>query len=203
MDLLNDLFREAGLRRRLLDVHGVPPDRALRFPCERSLGFHVVLAGTLYLHPAVGAAPLRLEAGDVAVMGRGTDHRLAARARLGALPEVGMSLTGAGRPAAAGDVVVVSGAYQLWHAPVHPLFAELPPWFVRRAERARPLDPISLTVSRICACPESPDVAESCSKVCSGTVPTFIFYKMSAAKEFSGILMRGLPLQADAQVQVR
>ncbi len=149
MDLLNDLFREAGLRRRLLDVHGVPPDRALRFPCERSLGFHVVLAGTLYLHPGVGAAPLRLEAGDVAVMGRGTDHRLAARARLGALTEVGMSLTGAGRPAAAGDVVVVSGAYQLWHAPVHPLFAELPPWFVRRAERARPLDPVSLTVAML------------------------------------------------------
>ena len=64
-------------------------------------------------------------------------------------------------------------------------------------------DPISLTVSRVCACPESPEVAESCSKVCTGTVPTFIFYKMSAAKDFSGVLMRGLPLQADAQVQVR
>jgi AraC-like DNA-binding protein len=149
MDLLSDLFREAGLRRRLLDVHGVPPDLALRFPCERSLGFHVVLEGTLYVHPGGDAAPLRLEAGDVAVMGRGADHRLAARAELGALSEATMPLTGVGRPAAAGDVRLVSGAYQLWHAPVHPLFAELPPWFVRRAERARPLDPISLTVAML------------------------------------------------------
>ena len=50
MDILSDLLREAGLRRRLLDVHGVPDDRALRFPCDRSVGFHIVLEGTLYIH---------------------------------------------------------------------------------------------------------------------------------------------------------
>ena len=150
MDLLNDLFREAGLRRRLLDVHGVPPDRALRFPCDRSLGFHVVLEGAVYVHPAGGAAPLRIGAGDVAVMGRGAEHRLTAHGQLGALPELVMPVPGTGGGVAApGDVLVVSGAYQLWHAPVHPLFAELPPWFVRRAEPARPLDPVSLTVSML------------------------------------------------------
>jgi AraC-like DNA-binding protein len=149
MDLLSDLFRESGLRRRLLHVHGVPPGRVLRFPCDRSLGFHVVLEGTLYVHTGGGAAPLRIEAGDVAVMGRGADHHLAARAQLGGLSELAMSMTGDAPPAAAGDVRVVSGAYQLWHAPVHPLFAELPPWFVRRAEPARPFDPVSLTVAML------------------------------------------------------
>jgi pilus assembly protein CpaE len=65
-------------------------------------------------------------------------------------------------------------------------------------------DPIKLVVERVCACPDSPEVSEpDCSKVCTGTVPTFIFYKISAAKKFSGVLMRGLPLQADAHVQVR
>ncbi len=64
-------------------------------------------------------------------------------------------------------------------------------------------DPIDLSVSRVCACPENPDVAASCSKVCTGPVPTLIFYKMSAAKKFSGVLMHGFPLRAQAQVQVR
>lgn len=64
-------------------------------------------------------------------------------------------------------------------------------------------NPMDLAVSRVCACPDQPDVAESCSKVCAGEVPTVIYYKMSAAKKFSGVLMRDLPLQADAQVQVR
>ena len=64
-------------------------------------------------------------------------------------------------------------------------------------------DPMTLNVSRVCACPEAPDVAAVCSTVCPGPTPTLIYYKMSAAKEFSGVLMRGLPLEARAQVQVR
>lgn len=50
MDLLNELFRDAGLARRLLDTRHVTADRGLRFPCERSVGFHIVLEGTMYVH---------------------------------------------------------------------------------------------------------------------------------------------------------
>ena len=64
-------------------------------------------------------------------------------------------------------------------------------------------DPMALNVSRVCACPEAPEVAAVCSTVCPGPSPTLIFYKMSAAKVFSGVLVRRLPLEARAQVQVR
>ena len=39
--------------------------------------------------------------------------------------------------------------------------------------------------------------------ICTGTVPTFIYYRMSAAKDYSGMIVPSFPLQAAAQVQVR
>ncbi|MCU0619701.1 MAG: AraC family transcriptional regulator [Gemmatimonadaceae bacterium] len=155
MDLLSDLFREAGLRRRLLDVHGVGAGRALRFPCERSLGFHVVLHGTGWLHVAGGAEPVRLEAGDIALMARGCDHVVATAPSLTGVAVATMTTTPAPvadadpRPDGGAALGLVSGAYQLWHAPVHPLLAELPDWFVRRGGRTAGLDPVALTVAML------------------------------------------------------
>jgi hypothetical protein len=60
-----------------------------------------------------------------------------------------------------------------------------------------------LSVDRVCACLDSPETSVPCSTVCTGTVPTFIFYRMSAAKDYSGILLRGLSLSSSTQVQVR
>lgn len=40
----------------------------------------------------------------------------------------------------------MSGAYQLWHTPLHPLFAQLPPWFVLRAAEVPQLSPLALSV---------------------------------------------------------
>ena len=42
----------------MLDVHEVRDIDVLRFPCERSVGFHVVLKGTLCVHTDGEAAPL-------------------------------------------------------------------------------------------------------------------------------------------------
>jgi AraC-like DNA-binding protein len=152
MDILTSVFREAGLRRRLLDVRQLAADRALRFPCERSLGFHVVLEGVAWVHSSSLPTPLRLEAGDVAVMGRGCDHVLAPRATLGGMATETVGMAGATDGADAHHAVsVVSGAYQFWTTPVHPLFAELPEWFVVRAERTTRLEPLGLTVSMLAA----------------------------------------------------
>jgi AraC-like DNA-binding protein len=162
MDLLSELFQDAGLAGRLLDTHALSAARGLRFPCERSLGLHVVLAGTVYVHAEHGVSPMVLEAGDIAVMGRGCTHVLATHAKLGRLPietirvahvpDAGDAaitpLRGASSRAsvAVADALLVSGAYQLWHTPVHPLFTELPAWHVRRAPAVAGLDPIALSV---------------------------------------------------------
>ncbi len=164
MDLLTELWEDAGLVRRLFDQRWLTPEHAVRFPCDRSVGFHVVLEGVVFLHSGL-AEPLRLEAGDIAVMGRGCTHVLSTNPSPDALPieslpmehDAGVaSITVVPRQQVSNDasgdrvvVSVVSGAYQLWNAPLHPFFAELPPWYVLRDERSAGLDPLALTVAML------------------------------------------------------
>lgn len=145
MDLLSDILHQAGLQARLLDPRRLPAATALRFPCERSIGFHVVTQGRLWIHPTDGAEPLALSAGDVALMARGCLHVLATTPVLegvavqplhGFVPDEGADTAAR----------VVSGAYQFWNPPLHPLFSELPPWFVLRAAEMPRLGALALTV---------------------------------------------------------
>ncbi len=77
MDLVSDVLRQAGLQRRLLDLRHLPATTALRFPCERSMDFHVVTQGRVWVHALGAAEPLAWTAGDVAFMARGCVHVLA------------------------------------------------------------------------------------------------------------------------------
>ncbi len=147
MDLLSDLFHQAGLRRRLLDLRHISPHAALQFPCERSVGLHVVIKGTVYLHAPGLPEPLALQAGDMALMARGCLHSLGSGAVLQNVQSVALAETWPGpQDAAVGTVdsasagepanTVISGAYQFWHTPIHPFFAEMPDWFVLRSQDA-------------------------------------------------------------------
>ena len=138
MDLLSDLFQQAGLRRRLLGLRQIDSGSALQFPCERSVGLHVVMQGTVYVHAPTLAEPLPLHAGDVALMARGCLHSLGSSAQLQQLRPVALATQWPG-PAASqtpSTASVISGAYQLWHPPLHPFFQEMPDWFVLRADDA-------------------------------------------------------------------
>ena len=149
MDLLSDLLHEAGLRRRLLDLRRLGPSTALRFPCEKSIGLHVVTHGCLWLHAPSLGAPMSLEAGDIAVMARGCTHVLSTMPSLDGA-EVSTALAWPSQAGAAGEAeapsAVISGAYQLWNAPLHPFFAEIPEWFVLRADEIPRLGPLALSV---------------------------------------------------------
>lgn len=142
MDLLSDILQDAGLRRRVLGLRAVPADTALRFPCGRSIGLHVVVQGPLHLHAPSLAEPLALATGDVAFMARGSDHALSVGPRLQGLKL--QTISHEAPPAEAGRSVVVGGAYQLWNAPLHPFFAELPAWTVLRADARPRLGPLAL-----------------------------------------------------------
>jgi hypothetical protein len=76
MDILSDILHVAGLRRRLLDLHGLTPEAALRFPCERSFGLHAVTRGRAFVHAPNLDEPLELQAGDLVLMARGCVHLL-------------------------------------------------------------------------------------------------------------------------------
>jgi AraC-like DNA-binding protein len=138
MDLLSDLFRQAGLRRRLLNLRHIGATTAL--PCERSVGLHVVIHGPVYLHADALPEPLRLETGDIAVMARGCQHGLSSSATLANVQTVALTEVWPGPSSGLSETdehnTVISGAYQLWHTPVHPFFQDIPDWFVVRAEDA-------------------------------------------------------------------
>lgn len=62
---------------------------------------------------------------------------------------------------------------------------------------------IALGASRFCACPTAPATSTSCSTICTGNVPTYIFYRMTATKTYNGILFPLFNLAPAIQVQVR
>ena len=145
LDLLSDLLQQAGMRRRLLGQRAVPASVALRFPCEKSIGLHVVTHRQVHVHAPGLAAPLALRAGDIAVMARGCEHFLSVGPVLDGLPVETIGTPSAEVPEA-GAAVVIGGAYQLWNAPLHPFFKEMPAWFVVRADEVPKLGTLALTV---------------------------------------------------------
>jgi AraC-like DNA-binding protein len=150
MDLLTDLLRQAGLRRRLLDMRHIGR-RAVRFPCDRSVGIHVVVRGSVYLHAPQLPAPLHLAAGDIAVMARGCRHVVSPDPILDATNEF-VSADAGPEPGGADDdpardIAVISGAYEFWNTPIHPFFRQFPAWFVLRQGTFSKLGPLALTIS--------------------------------------------------------
>lgn len=147
MDPLTDLLWHAGMSRRLLDLQPVVPARALRFPCDKSIGLHIATRGPVFVHAPGLAAPLQLDSGDIAVMARGCDHVLAATPALEGVAVEPIGPPGSARvPPQAGECAVISGAYQFWNAPVHPFFGQMPGWFVLRAHDRAALGPLALAV---------------------------------------------------------
>lgn len=160
MDLLSDILQQAGLRRRFLDLRHLPDPIALKFPCSKSIGFHVVTTGQVFVHAEGEVKPIALRAGDVALMARGCDHVVSTRERLKGVEvrPVIDAWSGAMLEGDASASAVVSGAYQLWNTPIHPLFRELPAWFVLRSESRAQLGPMSLAIGLLSEEAREPDL---------------------------------------------
>jgi AraC-like DNA-binding protein len=158
MDILSDILHVAGLRRRLLDLHALRPEAALRFPCERSFGLHAVTRGRAFVHAPNLDEPLELQAGDLVLMARGCVHLLsldrkppARSSTVPIAPFVGSGLADGAQDSApardpAAPTQVISAAYQLWHNPLHPFLRSLPPWFVVRGHSLPQLSAVPLTL---------------------------------------------------------
>ncbi len=65
------------------------------------------------------------------------------------------------------------------------------------------IETLSLSAIQFCACPESIGFAVKCSTICSGTKPTFIFYRMSVQKTYQPWLIPTMNFERAAQVQIR
>lgn len=64
-------------------------------------------------------------------------------------------------------------------------------------------DTTIFTVSRFCACAETPEIQTICSTTCAGDNPTSIFYSLTGTREFSGFLLPAVTLDRNSIVQVR
>jgi AraC-like DNA-binding protein len=152
MDLLTDILQHAGLRRRVLNLRHLQDRQALRFPCHKSIGFHVVLQGQAHVHAPGLKQPLALHAGDLVLMARGIDHVLSSGPDLPPGPiELAHTSTTPDAPDSTGPTRLIGGASQFWHDPLHPLFAELPDWTALQADTLPRLGPLSLTVALLAA----------------------------------------------------
>jgi AraC-like DNA-binding protein len=134
MDVLTDILNSAGLRKSLLARHAFYTSWAMRLPCDKSMGFHIVTHGEAYVRAPRFEAPLRLERGDIILLNRGFDHEVATDLNVKAPPFVDAGpFPGPDREGQQPLAVVVCGLYQFQTEPIHPLFAELPDMIVIRA----------------------------------------------------------------------
>jgi len=135
MDVLTDILNSAGLKKSLLARHAFHEPWAMRLPCAKSMGFHLVTHGEAYVRAPRFDKPLKLERGDLVLIHRGFDHVVATDTK-----------TPVPKQASAGPfpgpenrdqnplAVVVCGLFQFQTEPIHPLFSELPEVIVLRAE---------------------------------------------------------------------
>lgn len=133
MDVLTDILASAGLRKSLLARHAFYEPWAVRMPCDKSMGFHLLTHGEAWIRAPHFQAPLKMERGDIVLINRGFDHEVAThpKAKVQAVAS-SAPFAGPAHPDRNPLAVVVCGVYQFLTDPIHPLFAELPETIVLR-----------------------------------------------------------------------
>ena len=138
MDLLTDILTTSGMKANLLNRRIIYKPWALRFPCPVSIGFHVVTQGEAYLWRESSHTPEKIGRGDIAFMARGMHHHISTHPDPALLNlakhDSENKLHRMEISDQASCLSLVSGAYQLWHEPLHPVFRELPEWCIIRAD---------------------------------------------------------------------
>lgn len=133
MDVLTDILHSAGLKSSLLTRHAFYSSWAVKLPCDKSMGFHLVSHGEIYIRAKQLKEPICLQRGDIILLNRGYDHEIATDLKVKARPlseQQDSLITKKGKTPLS---VVVCGVYQFQTEPIHPLFKELPDIIVIRA----------------------------------------------------------------------
>ena len=75
--------------------------------------------------------------------------------------------------------------------------------FALSAQMPARADALFVDAQKVCACPDITFVAVACLTTCTGSTPTFVYYRMSGAKIYNGVIMPAMNLSPFVQVQVR
>lgn len=145
MDILTDILNSAGLSTRLLTKHPFYENWAMKFPCNKSMGFHLVTQGTGYIRLDKTKESLILSKGDIVMIKRGLDHEIATSPSAKVKNTSPAVLLDSKTKAAQKEkpvLTLVSGLYQFRTDPIHPLFAEIPNFFILRSDEITPHSPL-------------------------------------------------------------
>jgi len=62
---------------------------------------------------------------------------------------------------------------------------------------------LSLTVNQYCACPDATEVAVTCTTICPGDVPTYVYYQLNGSKTYTGMFIPNISFAPSMRVQIR
>ena len=62
---------------------------------------------------------------------------------------------------------------------------------------------LSLTVNQYCACPDATEVEVICSTICTGDVPTYVYYQLNGSKTYTGMIIPNISFAPSMRVQIR
>ena len=62
---------------------------------------------------------------------------------------------------------------------------------------------LNLTVDQYCACPDATEVAVTCSTICPGDVPTYVYYQLGGSKTYTGMFIPNISFAPSIRVQIR
>lgn len=148
--------------------------------------------GRAYVHAPNLAEPLELLAGDVALMARGCVHELslepAAPVDSVLVPMTAFAGSAAVKPPLSGRALVISAAYQLWHAPLHPFLRHLPQWFVVLGHSLPALSALPLTIGLLDReLGEQGEGAASATRGLLDALFTFVLREIAARESASNV----------------
>jgi pilus assembly protein CpaE len=64
-------------------------------------------------------------------------------------------------------------------------------------------DPVSVDVTRYCSCPDDRAASVSCSTACVEAIVPFVFYRMTVARNYDGIITPAFSLARAMEIQIR
>jgi AraC-like DNA-binding protein len=145
MDILSEIINDSRWKGDLLARNSFYKPWGLKFPCEKSAGFHIVTQGKCFVR--YKSKTLILAKGDILFMARGFTHELASHENQKAMDikkfrEIAEELANNRNPITS----FLSVRYEIGDAPMHPFFLELPEIILIRSEEIPTHHPLQTTL---------------------------------------------------------
>ncbi|MFC0350617.1 AraC family transcriptional regulator [Undibacterium danionis] len=142
MDILSDILQSADIQKTLLIQRSFYEPWAMAFPCDRSMGFHVITQGEAWLRSPRLKQPIALKKGDLILLTRGFNHELATDLDVAVKSTAQVDDITLNQEGLKPLVTLASGVYFIANQLTHPLFDELPETILLKSEEIAAHSPL-------------------------------------------------------------